>query len=219
VIIIILEMEKKLLLLGILRKQDMHGYLLNHMLDQDVTMPITLKKSNAYKILKRMEADGWITQHEERHGNRPFRQVYSITKKGSKAFDNLVRKNLAEYPGPEFPSLVAYKYLERLSAKESLELLEHRRGKIVSRLEEINSAITSMQDLQTGTIDEHSDLDLNDVDNKSKLSSGLDTKNLEGRQDSTKNLSMDILDLLGNYYSGEIDWIDELINRLRGKLS
>jgi hypothetical protein len=106
-----------------------------------------------------------------------------------------------------------------LSAKESLELLEHRRGKIVSRLEEINSAITSMQDLQTGTIDEHSDLDLNDVDNKSKLSSGLDTKNLEGRQDSTKNLSMDILDLLGNYYSGEIDWIDELINRLRGKLS
>ena len=76
-----------------------------------------------------------------------------------------------------------------------------------------------MQDLQTGTIDEHSDLDLNDVDNKSKLSSGLDTKNLEGRQDSTKNLSMDILDLLGNYYSGEIDWIDELINRLRGKLS
>ncbi len=196
----------------------MHGYLLNHMLDQDVTMPITLKKSNAYKILKTMEADGWITQREERHGNRPFRQVYSITEEGSKAFDNLVRKNLAEYPGPEFPSLVAYKYLERLSARESLELLESRREKIVSRLEEIKSAIISIQDLQTGKMAEHTHLGLDDVDNKSKMSSGQDTNNLEERQDFTQNLSMDILDFLSNYYTGEIDWIDELIHGLRGKL-
>jgi len=208
-------MEKKLLLLGILRKQDMHGYLLNHMLDQDVTMPITLKKSNAYKILKTMEADGWITQREERHGNRPFRQVYSITKKGSKAFDNLVRKNLADYPGPEFPSLVAYKYLEGLSARESLELLEDRREKIASRLEEINSAIPNIRDIRTAKKDEHTQIDLNDVDEKSKL----DANHIEGRQDSTQNLSMNILDFLSNYYSGEIDWIDELIYGLREKLS
>ena len=208
-------MEKKLLLLGILRKQDMHGYLLNHMLDQDVTMPITLKKSNAYKILKTMEADGWITQREERHGNRPFRQVYSITTEGSKAFDDLVRKNLADYPGPEFPSLVAYKYLEGLSARESLGLIEDRREKIVSRLEEINSAIASIQDMQSAKKNEHSQIDLNDVDEKSKL----DANNLEGRQDFTQHLSMDMLDFLSNYYSGEIDWIDELIFGLREKLS
>ncbi|MES0362018.1 MAG: PadR family transcriptional regulator [Anaerolineales bacterium] len=207
-------MEKKLLLLGILRKQDMHGYLLNHMLDQDVTMPITLKKSNAYKILKTMEADGWITQREERHGNRPYRQVYSITKEGRNAFDDLVRKNLADYPGPEFPSLVAYKYLEGLSARESLELLENRREKIASRLEEINSAISPNQDMQTAKLDKLRDLDLDDVDDKSKL----DANNLGGKQDSTQNLSMDILDFLSNYYTGEIDWIDELIYGLRGKL-
>jgi DNA-binding PadR family transcriptional regulator len=185
------------------------------MLDQDVTMPITLKKSNAYKLLKTMEADGWITQREERHGNRPFRQVYSITKEGSKAFDDLVRKNLADYPGPEFPSLVAYKYLEDLSAKESLDLLENRREKIASRLEEINSAIPNNRDMQTAKKNEHSQIDLNDVDNKSKL----DANNLEGRQDFTQHLSMDMLDFLSNYYSGEIDWIDELIFGLREKLS
>ena len=177
-------------------------------------MPITLKKSNAYKILKTMEADGWITQHEERHGNRPFRQVYSITKEGSKAFDNLVRKNLAEYPGPEFPSLVAYKYLEGLSARESLELLENRREKIASRLKEINSAITNIQDMQMAKKGEHSQIDLNDCDDKSKL----DAINLEGKQDSTQNMSMDILDFLSNYYTGEIDWIDQMIYGLRGKL-
>ncbi len=208
-------MEKELLLLGILRKQDMHGYLLNHMLDEDVTMPITLKKSNAYKILKRMEADGWITQREERHGNRPFRQVYSITEEGSKAFDNLVRKNLAEYPGPEFPSLVAYKYLERLSARESLELLESRREKIVSRLEEIKSAIIRIKDLHTANLAEYTHLD---GDVNSKITSGLDPANLEQRQDFTQNLYVDNLDFLSNYYTGEIKWIDELIHGLRGKL-
>ena len=126
-----------------------------------------------------------------------------------------MRKNLADYPGPEFPSLVAYKYLGGLSARESLELLENRREKIASRLEEINSAISPIQDMQTAKLNNHRDLNLSDVDDKSKL----DANNLEGKQDSTQNLSMDILDFLSNYYTGEIDWIDELIYGLRGKLS
>ena len=109
---------------------------------------------------------------------------------------------------------MAYKYLEGLSARESLELLENRREKIASRLEEIISAISPIQDMQTAKLDKHRDLDRDDADDKSKL----DTNILEGKQDSTKNLSMDLKDFLSNYYTGEIDWIDELIYGLRGKL-
>ena len=50
-----LIMEKKLLLLGLLLSHSMHGYQLNEMLKNNIGIPITLKKSNAYKILGRIE--------------------------------------------------------------------------------------------------------------------------------------------------------------------
>ena len=48
--------ERKLLLLGLLRKNDMHGYLLNAHLGGAV--PISLKKPTAYNLLDRMEQGG-----------------------------------------------------------------------------------------------------------------------------------------------------------------
>ena len=53
-------MEKKLLLLGTLRIHEMHGYQLNELLAQSVGMPIKLTRPNAYKLLNKMEQDGWI---------------------------------------------------------------------------------------------------------------------------------------------------------------
>ena len=62
-------MEKKLLLLGVLRGQDMHGYQLSHHLGHGGGMAVTLTKSNAYKLLGKMEEDGWVTHHEEREAS------------------------------------------------------------------------------------------------------------------------------------------------------
>ena len=44
-------MEKRLLILGLLLSHEMHGYQLKEMLDQNPGTPISLKKSNAYKLL------------------------------------------------------------------------------------------------------------------------------------------------------------------------
>ena len=44
-------MEKKLLLLGYLLSHSMHGYQLNQVLQHSAGLPITLTKSNAYKLL------------------------------------------------------------------------------------------------------------------------------------------------------------------------
>ena len=63
-------MEKKILLLGLLLSHGMHGYQLNEMLQQNPATPISLKKSNAYKLLNDMEADGWVSYTEEQEGNR-----------------------------------------------------------------------------------------------------------------------------------------------------
>ena len=66
-------MEKKLLILGLLLSHGMHGYQLNEMLEHNPGTPISLKKSNAYKLLDDMEKDGWVTHTLEKEGNRPQR--------------------------------------------------------------------------------------------------------------------------------------------------
>lgn len=131
-------MEKKLLLLGTLRSHEMHGYQLNEMLRQSVGLPIKLTKPNAYKLLNKMEQDGWITYREEREGNRPPRRVYKITEEGEIVFQEILRDSLAAYSIPEFPSTVGFNFLDLLPRDEAMILLQQRRGKVISLYDEMN---------------------------------------------------------------------------------
>ena len=117
-------MEKKILILGLLLSHGMHGYQLNELLEQNPGIPITLKKSNAYKLLNDMEKDGWVTHIQEQEGNRPMRRVYSVTEKGEKAFHIMLRENLSTHSSPEFPSVVGLDFLYMLPNEEVVTLLE-----------------------------------------------------------------------------------------------
>jgi len=122
-----LTQERKLLLLGLLRQTDMHGYLLNAHLGASV--PITLKKPTAYNLLDRMERDGWVVHRDEPTGDRP-RRVYSVTEEGEQAFRDLLAQQLRTFRPAEFPSAVALTFLDALSATEALPLLRHRRASV-----------------------------------------------------------------------------------------
>lgn len=143
-------MEKKLLILGVLRSQEMHGYQLSEHLDHNVGMAITLKKSNAYKLLNKMEADGWVTYHEEREGNRPPRRVYAITPEGETAFQHMLRESLSAYPSPEFPGAIALNHLDALSPDEAVFLLGQRREKVEGRFREIDVVPADIRSLHPG---------------------------------------------------------------------
>ena len=119
-------MEKKLLLLGLLLSHGMHAYQLNEMLQQNLGTPISLKKSNAYKLLIDMEKDGWVTHVQEQEGNRPQRRVYSVTEDGKKAFFRLLRQNLSSHVAPEFPGVVGFDFMYMLPAEEAVSLLVKR---------------------------------------------------------------------------------------------
>jgi len=119
--------ERKLLLLGLLRRNDMHGYLLYAHLD--ATIPISLKKPTAYHLLDIMEKDGWIACREEHSGKRT-RRVYALTRKGETAFADLLRRQLAAFTPPECPGLVSLGFLDALPAGDVRERLEARRAKI-----------------------------------------------------------------------------------------
>lgn len=119
-----LTAERKLLLLGLLRQNDMHGYLLNAHLDGEV--PIPLKKPTAYNLLDRMERDGWIRHRDEPTGDRP-RRVFSLTERGDRAFRDLLAEQLRTFRPAQFPSAVALTFLDALPLRDALEHVRTRR--------------------------------------------------------------------------------------------
>jgi DNA-binding PadR family transcriptional regulator len=131
-------MEKKLLLLGLLLSHGMHGYQLNEVLQHNIGSPITLKSSNAYKLLNDMERDGWVVHQEEQEGKRPRRRVYNVTKEGEAAFYHLLRENLSTWPTPEFPGVVGFDFLYLLPAEEVVELLEQRLQLVEARFQQLD---------------------------------------------------------------------------------
>jgi DNA-binding PadR family transcriptional regulator len=131
--------EKKLLLLGYLLSHSMHGYQLNQVLQHSAGLPITLTKSNAYKLLGIMEADGWVTHQEEQEGNRPSRRVYTVTEEGKAVFNRLLRENLSACPTPEFPAAVGFDFVYTLPAGEAVALLEQRRQAVEARFQELDA--------------------------------------------------------------------------------
>lgn len=131
-------MEKKLLLLGLLLSHGMHGYQLNETLQQDPGIPISLKKSNAYKLLNNMEKDGWVSHIEEQEGNRPPRRVYSVTETGKESFLQMLQENLSTYKSPEFPSIVGFDFMFMLSPWEIAPLLEKRLEIIITKFKQLD---------------------------------------------------------------------------------
>jgi DNA-binding PadR family transcriptional regulator len=132
-------MEKKLLLLGLLRRQEMHGYQLNEFIDNNLALCTDLKKPTAYYLLDQMAKDGWISAETEQAGNRPQRKVYRLTEAGEAAFQRLLRENLAAYSPVNFPGDIGLAFLDWLTPAESLPLLEAQKAQVTARLDEIKS--------------------------------------------------------------------------------
>ncbi|MCA9933149.1 MAG: PadR family transcriptional regulator [Anaerolineales bacterium] len=125
-------MERELLLLGLLRQQDMHGYQLHEFIDRTMQTCVDIKKSTAYYLLDKMAQQGWIVQTEEREGNRPPRQVYSLTPEGETQFHELLRQNLAMYTPARFTNDVGLTFLDELPPSEAVALLQQRRADLVA---------------------------------------------------------------------------------------
>lgn len=132
-------MERKVLLLGLLRSQEMHGYQLNEFIDSHLGTSVQLKKPTAYRLLNQMADDGWIIYREEREGNRPPRRVYTITPQGEAAFQQLLRESLADYKPVDFLGNIGLLFLDAIPAEEALSLLRKRRAIVESLLQKIHT--------------------------------------------------------------------------------
>ena len=132
-------MARKLLLLGLLRMQEMHGYQINELIDAHLGTSVQIKKPTVYKLLGAMVDDGWIDYHEEKEGNYPTRRVYSITTEGEEAFHHLLRQNLANYRPISYHSSIGFVYLDALPGEEAAALLGARRAEVESFRDKIKA--------------------------------------------------------------------------------
>jgi DNA-binding PadR family transcriptional regulator len=144
----IIRMDRKLLLLGLLRRQEMHGYQLHEFIDRNLALCTDLKKPTAYYLLDKMAADGWLTTETEQEGNRPPRRVYGLTAAGEQAFQRLLRENLAQYAPVNFPGDIGLAFLEWLEAEEALGLLQEQRFALEAHLQEMRAVPEHQGSLQ-----------------------------------------------------------------------
>jgi len=140
-------MERELLLLGLLQKEEMHGYQLHEFIDSFMQTCVDLKKSTAYYLLEKMTKEGYITRTEEREGNRPPRRVYHLTQAGEAHFLDLLKQNLATYLPAKFPGDTGLTFLDNLPSTEAATLLQQRREQLANAL-----AIIEQAPPHTGTL-------------------------------------------------------------------
>jgi DNA-binding PadR family transcriptional regulator len=123
-------MERKLLLLGMLRQHDMYGYQINDLIDAHLGSSINLTKPTAYRLLHNMAEQGWISFREEKVGKRPTRRIYTITETGDVKFQEMLKRCLGQYQPSEHTSSVCLAFIDTLPPEEVLPLLEKRRATI-----------------------------------------------------------------------------------------
>ena len=131
--------ERELLLLGILRRQDMHGYQLHEFIDANMAICTDLKKPTAYFLLDKMAARGWVTFEQTQEGNRPPRRVYRLTPAGDQAFQEMMRANLSSYSPARFPGDVGFAFIDALKPAEAAQLLRRRRAAMADALAALDS--------------------------------------------------------------------------------
>jgi DNA-binding PadR family transcriptional regulator len=133
-------MENKLLLLGLLRRQEMHGYQLFEFIDRDLGYCTDLKKPTAYYLLNKMAQDGWIEEQTYQDGNRPPRRVYHMTPVGEAAYQRLLRESLQDYSPVTFKGDVGLAFIDDLDPSEARRLLELRRAALQAALTDVQAA-------------------------------------------------------------------------------
>lgn len=161
--------DRKLLLLGLLRIEEMHGYQLNQFLEEHLDFLTDLKPSTAYYTLEKLSAQGLVSTRTEQVGNRPPRQIYEITQAGEIEYQRLLRLNLAKYDPGESADDLGVAFIDDLPVDDALRLLSTKRHAVVGRLERLQQLQGTMRNddamhLSLSRIVRHAETDLRWLD-------------------------------------------------------
>lgn len=116
----------RLLLLGLLKSQEQHGYQLMDFVERNLANLHSLKKATAYYELKRMEEQGLVSVRIEQDEGRPPRRVYAMTEAGEASFADLMRECLRDADPLGSATLTGLMFLDHLAPDECGDLLAEK---------------------------------------------------------------------------------------------
>lgn len=116
--------ENEFLFLGLLAEGPKHGYEIKRQIEQELIPAIGLKIKSIYYPLQKMQEAGLIEMEVGREGRFPQKQIYRITSKGKKKFEDLISKSFTLVERPYFQvdlSLYFLPLMDQAIAKKRLK--------------------------------------------------------------------------------------------------
>jgi DNA-binding PadR family transcriptional regulator len=122
------QLNRMLMVLGVLHAGARHGYELHRILMAHGTVYADFKKPTLYRLLARLAEQGVVDLKSETgaRGPRGERLVYSITARGRAMFQQLLRSVLGSYDANSAGFQVAAGFLAWIPAREAQALLRTR---------------------------------------------------------------------------------------------
>jgi DNA-binding PadR family transcriptional regulator len=134
-------MDWQLLVLGLLKLRDMHGYQLGDLIDKRLKYLTDLKKPTLYNILAKLETEGLVTKTASREGNRPERFTYHLSNQGEARFQNLLRANLRETHPVYFNDDMGLLFLSELPVPQAELYLNEKATALDRQIAEMTHAL------------------------------------------------------------------------------
>src|SRR5918911_4357714 len=133
----------RVLVLGVLLKQPMHGYEVRRELESwNAEQWANLAYGSIYFSLAKMAEERLVeVVSTDERGSRPARTVYAITEQGREHFARMLRELWWEYRPAIDPFRVALTFMDCLPREEVLAALRHRAGGLRSTLDAFPYAI------------------------------------------------------------------------------
>lgn len=126
-------MSTRLVILGLLRDQPLHGYELKQIIEEQMGDWTSIAFGSIYFALDKLAKEKMIVKiATEKKGDRPSRSIYQITEEGRKEFLHLLRKVWSEQEPHYFSIDVGLAFMNALPQAEIEESLRAR----VAQLEE-----------------------------------------------------------------------------------
>jgi DNA-binding PadR family transcriptional regulator len=135
----------ELAVLGLLKEKTMHGYELKKRLDEQLGHFWRISYGSLYPTLKRLSSDGAVEIEYPLGGTSRRKNVYHITHKGERAFEELL-----ESSGPNVADrdqfMLRFAFSRYMKPETRRRFLEGRRGYLQERLAKISASFKKMRD-------------------------------------------------------------------------
>jgi DNA-binding PadR family transcriptional regulator len=139
-------MSTRLVILGLLREQPLHGYEIKQIIEERMGDWTDIAFGSIYYALDKLDEEGFVEKiATEKEGNRPSREVFQITSTGKDEFLHLLRKTWGELEPMHFDIDVGLYFANTLSKKELVANMHQR-------LEWLNSVLQHLESHRTETL-------------------------------------------------------------------